>query len=294
MGRTRWIWTPELDRKFREIYPTLPDRLVAKELGISASVVKSRASNARIRKAPGYNRMAHNVNALRPDEVEFIRWTYYSLNIDVIANLLGRGESSVQKVVRALGLPRKPNSGCIKKGNRPHNFRKKSPGLSAGRMRETQFKKGHEPKNSLRDGAITIRYDHPKTRAGRAYKWIRISKGKWIHYHRYLWEQANGPVPAKHVVIFIDGDSLNCDISNLKLISMAENAARNYDPIKGTRAARDLTDNYIAGRLAGRGNKKLRHALIVHTPELIEAKRIQLQLKRTIKNERDNKTRKTA
>lgn len=46
-------------------------------------------------------------------------------------------------------------------------------------------------------------------------------------YHRFIWEQVHGPIPPDHVVMFIDGNTLNCAIENLKLITLAENVIRN-------------------------------------------------------------------
>ena len=48
---------------------------------------------------------------------------------------------------------------------------------------------------------------------------IKVSKGKWIPKHRFLWEEVNGPVPKNHVVIFSDGNNRNFNIDNLILIS---------------------------------------------------------------------------
>ncbi len=40
--------------------------------------------------------------------------------------------------------------------------------------------------------------------------------------HRWLWEQANGPIPDSHALMFIDADRRNCALSNLELIPRAE------------------------------------------------------------------------
>ena len=42
-----------------------------------------------------------------------------------------------------------------------------------------------------------------------------------------MWEQAHGPIPAKHIVRFIDGNTMNLDLTNLECIPMRENAKRN-------------------------------------------------------------------
>ena len=51
--------------------------------------------------------------------------------------------------------------------------------------------------------------------------------GNWKRKHLWIWEQANGPVPKKHVVIFLDGDKLNCVLENLALVAKEENAQLN-------------------------------------------------------------------
>ena len=42
-----------------------------------------------------------------------------------------------------------------------------------------------------------------------------------VHKHRWLWEQANGPVPKGHRLKCLDGDKTNCDPSNWEAIPMA-------------------------------------------------------------------------
>jgi len=90
----------------------------------------------------------------------------------------------------------KPNSGNFKKGSVPHNIRP----LHAERV--------------YRDGYIEIKISerNPYTCAQTRFK----------HKHVWLWEQAHGPKPSGHAVIFMDGDNRNFDISNLRLISRAE------------------------------------------------------------------------
>jgi hypothetical protein len=112
---------------------------------------------------------------------------------------------------------------CIKAGSVPPNKGKKqteymSPGAIA-RTAATRFEKGHLPKNTLHDHAVTIRVDSK----GNSYKWIRLGLAKWVPYHRYLWEQHNGPIPKGYTIQFKDGNTLNCeDINNLYMISRSE------------------------------------------------------------------------
>ncbi len=60
------------------------------------------------------------------------------------------------------------------------------------------------------DGDIAIR-----TTGGKKRKFIRIAPCKWMLYSRYVWQQHHGELP-KGRLMFKDGDTLNCDISNLE------------------------------------------------------------------------------
>lgn len=95
---------------------------------------------------------------------------------------------------------------------------------SQEKMRKTTFAKGSTPVNASYDGAIRQRY-HSKDK--RTYLYIRIAPMKWELLHRYNWIQANGSIPAGNRLTFIDGNTLNCDLSNLRMISTADNMKRN-------------------------------------------------------------------
>lgn len=104
----------------------------------------------------------------------------------------------------------------------------------------TEFKKGILPHNTKTDGAISIRRD----KSGRDYKYIRVSLGKWDLYHRVLWKSVHGEIPKDKIVTFIDGDSLNCELDNLKLITRGEHMARcghtSTARAKATQAMKDI------------------------------------------------------
>jgi hypothetical protein len=96
-------------------------------------------------------------------------------------------------------------------------------------------------------------------------KFIKIKNGHWKLYHVYIWEINHGVITKDHYLRFIDGDMLNCSIENLKL--MPKNNVLN-------------SDRKIATDMA-RKNPALRDELLKH-PELIELKRAQQQLTKTI------------
>lgn len=111
-------------------------------------------------------------------------------------------------------------TGCFKKGHVPHNKGKRCP--TVGRMAETQFKKGHLPHNTRtvgyertsKDGYVEVRCEMKKDR--------NVGDNNFVLKHRLVWEQANGPIPENHIVIFLDGNKQNCTLENLALISRAE------------------------------------------------------------------------
>ncbi len=68
-------------------------------------------------------------------------------------------------------------------------------------------KRGPKPKHHLPEGSITRKGYHRIQRNGRI-----------VMAHRWVWEQANGPVPDGHDIHHIDGDKLNNDLGNLALV----------------------------------------------------------------------------
>lgn len=101
------------------------------------------------------------------------------------------------------------------------------------RIAATQFKKGERPKNELPLGTIVANKD--------GYKLIKVKMqgyiwDRWKPLHRFVWEKHNGPIPENMCITFKDSNSLNCDISNLMLVTREESAAltafhyRSHDP----------------------------------------------------------------
>ncbi len=109
------------------------------------------------------------------------------------------------------------------KGHVPANKGKKGR-PSTGRMAETQFKKGNKPHTWLPVG--TTRFDKD------GYLQRKVSDTgypprDWRNVHVLLWEEAHGPVPPKHRVVFRNGDKTDIRLENLELISFAEAMRRN-------------------------------------------------------------------
>jgi hypothetical protein len=112
-----------------------------------------------------------------------------------------------------------------KKGNVPFNKGKEMPAETYEKVKATMFKKGNRPYNWKPDGTIVERKDTDLS--GRVYLYYKVRDSKWILYHNKVWIDHNGPIPNKSIVRFIDGNTRNCDISNLEMVSMKENMERN-------------------------------------------------------------------
>jgi hypothetical protein len=188
-----------------------------------------------------------------PEELALIKELYETHSTKEIAARLNTSVRAIYERAYALGLNKKVriwNKGLkgeefikalptesyeaiskthIKKGSQPWNKGvtgeeyKSMLGDKLKNIEVTFWKKGNKPHNTLQgDGHIRVRID----KTGRPYKYIKIADGNWVLYHRYVWEQEHGPIAKGMIVTFIDGNSLNCDLKNLKLITMKENLQR--------------------------------------------------------------------
>lgn len=179
------------------------------------------------------------------EEDDLMREKFSDTQTVELCKMLNRNYSSVSGRAYVLGLKKSESflksdlSGRLTKlseggkvyryakGHIPANKGKKMSNEHFEKCKNTMFKKGHLPKNTKeKNGEITTRYDN-KNRSGRQYKFIRISIGKWELFHRYVWEQKHGNIPKGYCLWFKDGNSLNCELENLELITRAENCSRN-------------------------------------------------------------------
>lgn len=171
---------------------------------------------------------------LTPQEELKIKKEYLTTPVKTLAREIGVSQTKIRGFLKKhkliipahIAAERRAKS-QFKKGHVPLNKGKEwKDFMSAEAMeasRRTQFKPGRKPHNTKYNGCIVKRADT----SGRFYKYIRISEGKWELYHRYLWEQTNGPIPKGSVLIFKDEDNTNCRLENLELISVEEHMLRN-------------------------------------------------------------------
>jgi hypothetical protein len=175
-------------------------------------------------------------------EDRIIKEKYLSIPIKELAKQIDRSFTGVMGRINAMGLElpaevreERKRIGMFKGGHQPANKGMKQIDYMSKdailRTAATRFKKGHLPVNTLKDGAITIRHEH-KDRHSRAYKYIRVSLSKWIPLHIYKWQKKHGKIPEGKCLWFKDGNSLNCTLKNLELISRDENLRRNQEEFR--------------------------------------------------------------
>lgn len=179
-------------------------------------------------------------------EVDYLKQHYATRTCADIAQWVHHSERAVQSKAFALGI-RKDKAfiaDCAKrsqftKGHRPFNKGRQWTDFMSegGRLNsaKTQFKPGEVNPNSptLRP----VGYEYVRTDKGRKYIYIKPEGRRMMPKHRWLWEQAHGAIPKGYNVQFKDGDTLNCVLDNLYLISRTEQVRKNYDDLPAERKA---------------------------------------------------------
>ena len=154
------------------------------------------------------------------EQRQFILENYRRMQTKELVNRfnLRFGTDVTESMMKGYKANHKLNSGLtgrFPKGHVPANKGKKGQWLKG--CEKTWFTKGHLPAQTDPIGTEKL--------LGDGYVWVKVdNKSKvpkrinWIQKHVLLWEQANGPVPEGHCVIFLDGDRSHIELSNLELI----------------------------------------------------------------------------
>lgn len=182
-------------------------------------------------------------------EIALLRDLYSDVPAADVAALLDRAPGSVYQKATQLGIGKSAafwltdQSGRITRGKRlpamvANHFQPGHTPWNKGRtgvnylgMRPTQFKPGNRPQTWLPVGSYRIttadQYLERKLNDLPGPYTVR-----WKGVHRLVWEAANGPVPAGHIIVFKPGrkttvlEEITLDI--LECITRAENARRNH------------------------------------------------------------------
>jgi hypothetical protein len=179
------------------------------------------------------------------DQVETLRQFYPNYKTEDVAFMVGQTLDATYRKANSLGLHKTPeflasgHAGRLngirggatrfQKGLVPWNKGTKGLAGMQESCRATQFKPGQAPANTLPIGST--KFD----KSGVLLQKISNAKGnnsaRWRAVHELVWVKANGPVPAKHIVVFKPGMRTNVleeiTIDRVECISLAENMRRN-------------------------------------------------------------------
>lgn len=227
------VWTSDKDALLRRLYPDGHLGSLAFRLGVSLCALKSRA------RILGVRRVVNVKHFWTSSEVDYLVANYGDVPVPDLVVGTGHSAKAIRNKARSLGLRRSrsylqaagricsqhPRSIATRfvKGCAPANKGKRiEEYMSAdgiARSSEYRFRRGHRPYNCKPVGYERCYSD--------GYIYVKVCDGRrMVQKHRYIWEQANGPVPSGHCVCFRDGDTHNCELSNLFLLSRAENGRR--------------------------------------------------------------------
>lgn len=192
-------------------------------------------------------------NQFSAKEEQVIRDNFATKSNKEIGEMVNRSADSIHAKLQSMNIKRTSNEAKL---------------ICARTCSNTYYSKGSLPYNTKSDGEISIRVYN-----GKRQKHVRVSVAYWIPLQNFNWEQVNGPVPEGKFLRCLSEDALDCRPDNWELVNRIDHLEKNL--------GRDtLDDKYITNLLSLR-SKDLRPA-IAEMPELIELKRNQIKMRRTI------------
>lgn len=256
---------------------------IAKTLGVSSNVVKTYCSVMNFKltqeqRGKIITRLAfERLNSSQFDD--FLKQNYLNLNYNELAKAIKKSDTFVVNRLKFLHLnvpedikAQRVVDSYFKKGMISHNKGIPINEWMTEEQRENflknKFKKGNVPHNAKEVGYESVVFD----KTGRPYYMIKILGKERLRYkHRVIWEEANGPIPKGYNVQFKDKNTLNCVLDNLYLISRSEQMIENTFSVES-----------IGKRMFKMNPEEIEYAK-KNAPALLEAKSLQLKLKRQLK-----------
>lgn len=151
-----------------------------------------------------------------PDKKQFIFDNYYHRPYKELTDMFNKefglnvSFTIIKCFLKRNGL-KNGLDGRFYKGQPSHNKGKKMPPEVYEKVKHTMFKKGCKPPTHVEVGTEILLDD--------GYVKIKVAEPNvWKQKQRFVWENAYGPVPDNMMLMFLDGDRTNCELSNLKLI----------------------------------------------------------------------------
>lgn len=184
-------WTPEQLAALTKRYPHEPTKALAADLGVTISACYQQAQERGLKKTAEYLNGPHACRLRRGDHV-------------------------------GMGTRFQPGHVPANKGVKGWQ--------AGGRARETQFKPGQQPHNTVPVGSLRL-----ERGTGTLQRKIGTGKGsnskRWRGVHELVWVAVHGPVPPGHIVVFKPGmrttELEEITLDRVECISLAENMRRN-------------------------------------------------------------------
>jgi hypothetical protein len=224
-------WTMHDENRLREHYGTLDPEALAILLDRTPTAVRTRAQRLGITARQFWT---------AAEDARLIAEYPHSEDTNALAASLGRSIHSLQQRVYFHGLHKTPETKAriqartnrtLEQAGIGHRFRAGQTSWNAGLKgwqpegcQATQFKKGQRPHTWKPVGTERV--------TTQGYRQLKVADegracDRWHMVHVIMWEQAHGPVPPGHIVVFKNGDKQDIRLDNLECISRAEHAKRN-------------------------------------------------------------------
>jgi len=224
-------WTPADIAYLRRYYGKTPLSVLTQYLGRTDYAVKTKAAKLGLGQRQFWT---------PAEDARLIAEYPHSEDTAALAASLGRTLHAIQHRADHLGLHKTPETKAriqartnlaLEQAGIGSRFRPGQKVWNAGLKgwqpdgcQATQFKKGQRPHTWLPVGSERV-----TTQGYRQLKAADEGRAcdRWHMVHVIMWEQAHGPVPPGHIVIFKNGDRQDIRLDNLECISRAEHAKRN-------------------------------------------------------------------
>lgn len=193
MGK-HYHWTPEMDAVLKELYGLWTSKQIAQILNDEFGTGFTRSSiDNRIRSRQLSTKVPGHCYTKEEDE-----WLCQNLLKYTYKDLVAAFNQTFQTSIGYYAL----KSHCIGKGFKGGT--KESKGYKNWRFATI----GTE---SIYNGRIYVKVsDAPTSRTAKNHM------ANWMEKGRVVWEQHHGKIPKGHNIVYLDGNPLNCEISNLE------------------------------------------------------------------------------
>jgi len=256
-------WTDDMITYLIENYEIKTNKELAGALGLTLTVTRTKLYQL------GLKRIV--LEYWTPEQIQFLKDNYKNIGDVELAEIFEKKWKKNKKWTKC-HIDKKRNYLNLKRTNEAlRQIHKRN--VAAGRFSQCAVKRG-DVTGRAKEGEIRMWRQSDGKLAPR----IKIN-GKFIHWNRWIWEKEVGPIPKGMNVIFKDNNPANykAGISNLEIIDNAELSRRN-----SMKSSQGLSDNFVLFTLSYKDS--LFREEIRNNAELIELKRQQLLLQRSIKN----------